>query len=520
MSFQTKIEFIFELIDKVSPEINKMRATIDKFINQLTNFSSKIKQFFKEIPIWAELYLEQASKSLKNFGNRMQKFGDKMRNMGGKMSLMSLPMDLFAKSAYNEFAEFEQLQTRMAVAFQENSDRMIKSGQEFAMKTALSTEQVFGLMASLKQSIGMGTEEIMPFIEDYTTALYGLGAGKNFDAITEQIKQGLGKGKLELMDIKIIESWGLPIKKMIAETLGVTTADVMDMISEKGGKGITPRMLQDTLRKFALDPRFADSITKYAQSSSGAMDRLGETYTQFKISFGKMLNEGGMNKMINKLATFFEKLANTIDKLSPQAKKFWTYFTLIAIVLPVIILSLGIVTSMISSMVTIFRVLLSPSVLINAAIVGIIASIIIFRKEIWNAIKAMGEFLYKWTGIKFIVESIQGIFQWIGDKIQWLSNLLTSFILKFKGLTNIANKIGDFFTGETRELRQSRPITELPTSNPVQQLLQTRSSNTTNSNLAIDLNINGVPKGSSVKTNASNIMGGMSTAVNYSLAGI
>jgi len=450
MSFN--VSYIFEVQDKMSATLNKISGQMAKMSSNIQSQTPNINKAFYKI-----------GQAIDSVSSKMQNFGDKMRNMSGKASLVSLPVGFFAKSAYQDFAEFEQLQTRMAVAFQEDASKMTKAGQDFAMKTALSTEQVFGLMSSLKQSIGMGTQEIMPFIEQYTTALYGLGAGKNFDAITEQIKQGLGKGKLELVDIKVIESWGLPIKKMVAETLGVTTADVMNMISEKGGEGITSQMLQDAFRKYSLDPRFADSIDRYAKSSSGAMDRLGETYKQFKISFGEMLDAGGVGNMIGSLSNFFEKMKNIIDNMSPSMKKFVTYFTILVAILPPVLFAFGVIVSAIGVMATGFGAVLGVVagivgffVSLPGIVIAIITAVVIFRKEIWNAMKVVGEFLYKWTGLKFIVESIGSVFTWLADK-------LTFFISKFDGFVNSIASVGNmlgFGADEGTQLQRPKSIAQ------------------------------------------------------------
>ena len=450
MSFN--VSYIFEVQDKMSATLNKISGQIARMSSNIQSQTPNINKAFYKI-----------GQGIDSVSSKMQNFGDKMRNMSGKASLVSLPVGFLAKNAYQDFAEFEQLQTRMAVAFQEDASKMTKAGQDFAMKTALSTEQVFGLMSSLKQSVGMGTQEIMPFIEQYTTALYGLGAGKNFDAITEQIKQGLGKGKLELVDIKVIESWGLPIKKMVAETLGVTTADVMDMISEKGGEGVTSQMLQDAFRKYSLDPRFADSIDRYAKSSSGAMDRLGETYKQFKISFGAMLDAGGVGNMIGSLSNFFEKMKNIIDNMSPSMKKFFTYFTLLVAILPPILFAFGVIVSAIGIMATGFGAVLGIVagivgfvVSLPAIVIAIIAAVVIFRKEIWNAMNIVGEFLYKWTGLKLIVEGIGSVFNWLADK-------LTLFISKFDGFVNAIASVGNmlgFGVDETQQVQRPKSIAQ------------------------------------------------------------
>ena len=149
-----------------------------------------------------------------------------------------------------------------------------------------------------------------------------------------------------------------------------------------------------------------------------------------------------------------------------------------------------------------------------------------FRKQIWDIWKIIGEFVYKWSGLGFVIENVtKPILNWIGDKIQWLSDMLTSFISKFEGLTNIASKIGDFFTGgqsleTTLQLPQSKINNSLPQASPLQRLMQTQTVNnntTTNSQIGIDLNVNGIPKGSEVKTKASNVPNGMNVATNYNL---
>jgi len=239
------------------------------------------------------------------------------------------------------------------------------------------------------------------------------------------------------------------------------------------------------------------------------------------------MKEAGYGDMIVGLTKFFNFLSKKIDNMSPNAKKFTFYFTLLAIALPPILITLGLISSLIGIMATGVALLLSPWVAIPILITAAGVALYAFRKQIWDMLMIAGEFIYKWSGLGFIMENIiKPIFNWIGDKIQWLSDMLTSFISKFEGLTNIASKIGDFFTGgqsleTTLQLPQSKINDSLPQASPLQRLMQTQTvnNNTTTQGLhhTIDINANGFPKGSEVKTRANNIPNGMSVATNYNL---
>ena len=513
MANQITYEYLFTMIDKISPAITKMSGQIDKMEHAFVRSQEKMQESTKKTISKMDMFIQKT-----------KQMGDNMRSLGAKGLFASIPTGLFAKSAYREFASYDTLLLQMRTTFGDTADAMIKEGNRIADSTALGPQQAFQLLSKIKQTGSLNNQEIVKVTNDLINTTYGVGASKQFDRIAWQFSQVLTKGEVELEDIKTIAEAGLPIFTMLGNTLKKTPQQLLDIISEKGVIGISSQDVVDMLDKYGKIHKNAQ--VNFAKSAEGKLQILSETYTKFSRKFGQLMEEAGYGDMIVGLTKFFNFLSEKIDNMSPNAKKFTFYFTLLAIALPPILITLGLISSLIGIMAAGMALLLSPFVAIPILIVAAGVVMYKFRKQIWDIWKIIGEFVYKWSGLGFVIENVtKPILNWIGDKIQWLSDMLTSFISKFEGLTNIASKIGDFFTGgqsleTTLQLPQSKINNSLPQASPWQRLMQTQTVNnntTTNSQIGIDLNVNGIPKGSEVKTKASNVPNGMNVATNYNL---
>lgn len=529
------ISYIFEIQDKMTSTLNKISGQMqgfsgkikqethkiqdsfntmtDKISTKLNQFDSKVQnvsqrisryipQAFKDAPIWAELYIEQAGNKIMRFNDKMQKHSEQMLKTGAKASVLSLPLGFYSKQAVEEYANYQQMEQQMQVAFGKDADIMIKKSKELAYTTALSAKDVFSFATSLKQSANMTTEEVMPFIENFTKSIYSMGAGGNFQAIKEQIIQGLGRGELERPDIKVIQSWGMPIMRKVAETLGKTVAEVQAMIAEKGGAGITNRMVVNTMARMASeDPQ---ALSRFGGSARGTIDAMMESHKEMQTAYGELLVSNGGIEIMRFMRDIFNDIKDILNNMSPTTRKILFYFVAFSVALaPVSLLIGGIVASFgvlvgtlgfaLKATKLLFSassLLVNPYFLIAAAIVGIIASIIIFRKEIWNAMKATGEFLYKWTGIQFIIEGIGKIFKWIESKIDAIINKFNAFRKTIGLIPSESNEGG---AG-----KRPKPISKDGGMSFMEGVVKSRAGGNFQGNM--NINFGNIPKGTSIET--------------------
>lgn len=397
------ISYIFEVKDKMTAQLQSIQKSMESMTRGIQKQSLPLKQFFKDIPTWAGLYLEEAQNKMRKFQNHMQNFSQKMFALRNQALFVSLPTALFGKQAFMDAANYEQTLVQLQTAFGDFAGNIENTAKQLSKSTALNRQEVLGLAVALKQSAGLQNEQVMPFLESAAKVIYGVGSGGNFMSIMEQIKQGLGKDKLETVDIKVIESWGTPIKRMLAESLGIDIPQLMDKISEKGG-GITKEMLVKTIMSQA--EKYSQSLEKYAAGALGAADLLGEAAFDFRLAMGDLMIKSGMSEILRDITGWVEKLTEKVSKLSPSQKKFVFYLGLTAVALPPILMGLGLIASSISAIVGGLALLLTPWVAIGVAVGVILAIIYKFRKEMLGVIEGVGLILYKFTGLKLLVEKI------------------------------------------------------------------------------------------------------------------
>lgn len=100
-----------------------------------------------------------------------------------------------------------------------------------------------------------------------------------------QLNQGIMKGKFEMQDLKAINEAGLPIFELMADSLGITTAELLKQQTE--GKVLA----EDVLPKLgeSMHNAFGKAATEGANSAQGAINRMNNAVFEAKAAFGQAL---------------------------------------------------------------------------------------------------------------------------------------------------------------------------------------------------------------------------------------
>jgi len=274
MANQITYEYLFTLIDKMTPTINKMAGQIDKMERAFVRGQEKMQESTQKTISKMDMLIQKT----KQMGDNMNNAGSNMRSFGTKGLFASIPTGLFAKKAYQDFASYDTLLLQMRTTFGDTADAMIKEGNRIADSTALGPQQAFQLLSKIKQTGSLNNQEIVKVTNDLINTTYGVGASKQFDRIAWQFSQVLTKGELELEDIKTIAEAGVPIFTMLGDTLKKTPQQVLDIISENGVIGISSQNVIDMLDKYGKIHKNAQ--VNFANSDEGKLQILSETYFQ------------------------------------------------------------------------------------------------------------------------------------------------------------------------------------------------------------------------------------------------
>lgn len=112
----------------------------------------------------------------------------------------------------------------------------------------------------------------------------GLSADEQ-SRVWAQLSQGIMKGKFEMEDLKTVQEAGLPIMRLMADSLGITTEQLLDM--QKKGQ----LLVEDVLPKLgaSMHNTFGISAKEAAASAQGELARFNNAMLEAKQIAGKAL---------------------------------------------------------------------------------------------------------------------------------------------------------------------------------------------------------------------------------------
>ena len=330
-----------------------MADIIGELVVQITGDT---KQFDKSV--------DTAKKSTKKFGTDLKKFGDTA------FKYATLPILAIGAAMVKTAIDIEKQKTAFGVLLKdvEKGNQLFSDLQTLASKTPL---QLANITKSAQQLLAAGTN--LNDLNDTITLLgdIALGDAAKLGTLTNAYAKMQTKGKATMEELNMVTEAGVPILQALADSLGVSVAQVFDL-SSKGKIAFSD--VQDAMKSLTSETgQFNKGMEKLSETTGG---KLSTALDNIKISaseFGVFLLPA-----INDILEATTELFQEFNELSDETKKIILQFGgVVAILAPATkgVLALG----------KAFKFLSSPTGGIGLAIVAVAA--LIAGIKAWNKIK-------------------------------------------------------------------------------------------------------------------------------------
>ena len=436
-----KVSYIYDLVDNISPQLKTIQANLEATRSKTQKIANSMSTS-----------LNQVVTKLDNLGTKFTRFGKDM------FVKATLPIVLVAGSFIKIASDYSESINKVDVAFG-NASQTVKdfantAGKNFGIDrgTALDMAAMFGDM-----STSMGLSQIKA--SELSTSLVGLAGDlasfKNlnisevqtalsgiFTGETESLKR-LGVVMTEENLNQFLLTQGIA-KKMSNLTQAQKVLQrynyVLQMTSNSHG---------DFIRTQA---GFANQMRIMRSSYNDLSIQLGIILLPYAIQFIGVLN----------------KTTQYFQQLTPETQKMILIIGGLIAILPPLVIIFGSIILAVKGLIIGLSLLASPIGALTTLIIGLITLFFLFKNDL-IAIK------------DFIVNEFAPAFDYVANKIKFVMDLINKFrtdtaiVLDFIGLEKLSKIISP-------ELNQQTQI------NKPQQLTAGGQ---------LDVNINGLPKGSS-----------------------
>lgn len=451
-----KVSYIYDLVDNISPQLKTIQANLEATRSKTTAIANSMANSFN------------------SFGESLKRTSQSIKNVGSTLAPASIAMGLIGTKAFKSASEFEMLRAQIDVltGSTEMGAKAFDAVTQYAAKTPFQINDISKSLNMLMSTGGMGFDEAMKSIKvigDIASI-----SGGEMSGMALAFSQTAATTRLLGQDFNQFINNSVPLMKIIQDYTGKTAAQIMQM-KEDGvlSFDIVSKAMEKATQKGGLFENGAEKMSKTLSGlSSTLIDSVNIAFGQLGTEMAKAIN---LSENITKITSYIDKLTEKFKSLSPETKKFITYAVLIGAVLAPLALILGsligvigLVFSGLSVLATGFVFLASPIGIITTGILALVAGLYLLKNDLI-------------TIKDFIVNEFAPAFDYVANKIKFVMDLINKFrtdtaiVLDFIGLEKLSKIISP-------ELNQQTQI------NKPQQLTAGGQ---------LDVNINGLPKGSS-----------------------
>ena len=195
----------------------------------------------------------------------------------------------------------------------ERAEVFLRDMADFAAKTPFEFPEL--LDASKRMlAYGFAAEDVLPMMEAVgnATAALGLGA-QGIDRIILALGQMRAKGKLSGEEMRQLTEAGIPAWEMLAEAMGKTTAEIMDMQS----KGLIPADRAIKMLVEGMNKRFPDMMKNMENTWEGVTSTIKDVW---RMTIGAVTQNlfQGVVSWLQKVRDFAVGFYDTFQKYGLQ----------------------------------------------------------------------------------------------------------------------------------------------------------------------------------------------------------
>lgn len=256
----------------------------------------------------------------KDIKQSFQDIGKGMQNMGRNMSLaITAPLAGAGLMALKTASNYERLQIQINTlsGSAEKGAKIFKQLQEFSAGTPF---QLDDLVRANNILVGMGQST-----EDAFDNLQMLGdvasaTGSNINELAVTFGQASAEGKLMTRDIREFINRGIPMTKLLADSMGVAQNQIFKLAEEgKISFEVVRKALQDATSGTGM---YAGATEDAANSISGVFSTLKDNVSASLAELGNSIVDTlDLKEMIKGITEGVQQITENFKSLSDDAKK-------------------------------------------------------------------------------------------------------------------------------------------------------------------------------------------------------
>jgi tape measure domain-containing protein len=257
--------------------------------------------------------ISKASRKVQDVGKTMQRVGSRMT------AAITLPMAALGGKALKTAADFEKLQIQMntLAGSAEEGAAAFERLQEFSAGTPF---QMQDLVRANNILVGMGQSmdnafESMQMLGDVSAA-----TGANIQELAVTFGQASAEGKLMTRDIREFINRGVPMTKLLADSMGVAKSEIFDLAEQ--GK-ISFEVLQQALRDATTEGGIYEGATEdLADTLSGRFSTLRDNIDRSMAQIGDAIADAfDLKSVMETLTSVIQEITERFEGLSADSRR-------------------------------------------------------------------------------------------------------------------------------------------------------------------------------------------------------
>lgn len=206
---------------------------------------------------------------------------------------------------------FQQVQTAITnmLGSADQAKTLLGQLQDFAAKTPFEFNDVAA--ASQKfLAFGFTAEQIIPTLRAVGDAAAGVGMGKEgIDRITLALGQMAAKSKVQSDEMLQLTEAGIPAWQMLADKIGVSIPQAMDMVS----KGAVNAQTGLQALVGGMEERFSGMMDQQSKTITGTWSNMMDGLSQSAIAVGQQISDAlNLPDLFSSLGDSFQQFASLV----------------------------------------------------------------------------------------------------------------------------------------------------------------------------------------------------------------